>query len=98
MPVRLDLNNPHFQVAWFGLEKNQSLAILRTFRKLLRLEWEDVYRDAGLKWENIQSRRGASGERLYTIRVSDGFRAVVNREGETMRFMELHPDHDGAYR
>lgn len=98
MPIRLDLNNPSFQMRWFELDKNESLAILRVFRKVSRLEWEDVYRDSGLNWEAIQSRRDNDGRRLFTIRLSQKFRAVVSRDGEFMRFLELHPDHDSAYR
>lgn len=53
--VRLDLNNPVFQDGLFGLRKPDRLAALETLKKLSRLTWNQVYRDAGLKWEKIAS-------------------------------------------
>jgi len=51
-----------------------------------------------LRWELIQSRQGPQGERLYSLRVSRSCRAVAWREGDWLRFLSLHPDHDSAYR
>ena len=95
--VRLDLNNPVFQRALFGLTKDQQRSVLTTLRKLLEMTWDQVYKDSGLNWEQIASRTGEQGERLYSLRMGQGFRAVAFREGESMRFVSLHPDHDSAY-
>lgn len=57
------------------------------------MTWNDAYADHGLKWEAVRSMPGR-----FTIRLSQKFRAVVAREGDFIRFMALHPDHDGAYR
>ncbi len=97
MPIQIDLNNPRFQTDYFKLEKNEAFAMFKTFRKLAQLEWDDIYRDSGLHWEAIQSRTGDDGERIFSIRITQKFRAVVQREKNIMRFLELHPDHDSAY-
>lgn len=95
--IRLDLNNPVFQRQLFELEKRDQLAVLRGLRKLSQLTWPTLYSDRGLRREAIVSRKGPNGARLYTIRLSRGFRAVVCREDEWLRFLTLHPDHDSAY-
>ena len=95
--IRLDLNNPVFQRQLFELEKKHQLAVLRVLRKLSQLTWPALYSYRGFRWEAIVSRKGPTGTRLYTIRLSRGFRAVVNREDDWLRFLTLHPDHDSAY-
>ncbi|MGH8602593.1 MAG: hypothetical protein ACREXR_07395 [Gammaproteobacteria bacterium] len=95
--VRLDLNNPVFQEALFRLEKAEQLAMLSTLRKIPELTWDQLYRDQGLKWEAIYSRNGPKGERIYSFRVTKKCRALVYREGEWLRILTLHPDHDSAY-
>jgi DNA-binding MarR family transcriptional regulator len=96
--VLLDLNNPVFQEDLLSLDKDNATRILATLRKLRRLQWTEVYRDKGLRWELVQSRTGPGDQRLYTIRVTQESRALVYREGQYMRFLSLHPDHDSAYK
>jgi hypothetical protein len=96
--VLLDLNNPVFQEDLFSLEKDDAIRILATLRKIRRIQWMEVYKDEGLRWEMVQSKIGPGDRRLYTIRVTDGFRALVCREGRYMRFLSLHPVHDSAYK
>lgn len=96
--VLLDLNNPVFQKSWFALEREEALAVLATLRKLQHLEWEQLYRDRGLRWEAIASRFGPNGQRIYSLRVTRRVRAVAYRDGDYLRLLSLHPDHDSAYR
>ncbi|MBM2838902.1 MAG: hypothetical protein HW415_1527 [Deltaproteobacteria bacterium] len=96
--IFLDLNNPIFQEDLFALEKEEAIRIFGTLRKIKKLSWADVYKDKGLHWELVQSKTGIDGQRLYTIRISQGFRALVCREGQFMRFLSLHPDHDSVYK
>lgn len=96
--VLLGLNNPVFQEDLVALEKEEAFRILGTFRKLKKLSWADVYKDKGLRWELVQSKSGPDNKRLYTIRIGNGFRAIVYREGQFMRFLSLHPEHDTAYK
>jgi len=96
--VLLDLNNPVFQEDLLSLGKDTAASILASLRKIRKLAWSEVYRDKGLRWEMVQSKTGPGGSRLYTIRIDRGFRALVYREGQFMRFLSLHPDHDSAYK
>ncbi len=90
--VRLDLNAPTFQADFVRLETNDLRQTAKTFRKLLEMTWDAVYRDQGLKWEEIKSAKST-----YTLRISQKCRAIVVREGDFMRFLAIHADHDGAY-
>ena len=38
-----------------------------------------------------------SGKTLYSMRMSKSFRAVKMIEGDFIRFVSLHSDHDSAY-
>lgn len=95
--VLLDLNCPELQRQLFALPKPHQLAVLGTLRKLSRMTWDLVYRDPGLRWEAILSRAGPGGRRLYSLRMTRGLRAVALREGDWLRLLSLHPDHDSAY-
>jgi len=96
--IRLDLNNPEFQANLLALDKPQAWAVLQTLRLLQAMTWLQMQTSKGLRWELIQSRQGPQGERLYSLRVSRSCRAVAWREGDWLRFLSLHPDHDSAYR
>ena len=95
--IRLDLNNSEFQANLLALDKPQAWAILQTLRLLQAMTWLQLQQSKGLRWELIQSRQGPQGERLYSLRVSRSCRAVAWREGDWLRFLSLHPDHDSAY-
>jgi hypothetical protein len=96
--VRLDLNNPRFQQDLFELTKEQQRAALLALRKLAAMTWDQVYADQGLKWEAVISRRTESGGQIYSLRMGRGFRALALRDGDWLRLLSLHPDHDSAYR
>jgi len=97
MKVRLDLNNPEFQKELFSLEKEDFTASRNTLKKMVSMDWNQVYHDRGLKWEKIQSIKTDKGRELYTIRLSKKHRAVVYRQNDFMIFVSLHPGHDSAY-
>jgi hypothetical protein len=96
--VELDLNNPQFQAALFRLEKNLIPAFIGTLAKIAQMSWPQVYRDSGLKWELIYSYKGPNGEPRYSLRITQAFRAVAFREGNWMRILTLHPDHESTYK
>ncbi len=95
--ILLDLNNPVFQQDLFNLQKAEALAILKTFRKISQLTWEQLYQDQGLKWEKISSKKGKNGETLYSLRITQKCRGIAVREGDYLRLLSLHSDHDSAY-
>ena len=95
--LRLDLNNPVFQQQLFALSRQQQIQVLKALGKLSGLSWAQVYRDRGLHWEAIHSRKGPHGGRLYSLRMGKAFRGLAWREGDWLRLLSLHPDHDSAY-
>jgi hypothetical protein len=90
--VLLDLNFPAFQDDLLGLDANELRPILKTLRKLKTLDWEAVYRDPGIKWEQVKEAKGK-----FAIRLSLRSRALVRPEGDYMRFVAIHTEHDAAY-
>lgn len=97
MAVKLDLNNPTFQKQLVTLQKEELYRFVQSLGKLQQLTWQQVYQDRGLRWEGITHRSGSKGQRLYTVRITQKFRVLVYREGDFMRFLSLHVDHDSAY-
>jgi len=95
--ILLDLNNPIFQKDLFALSKSETIATLKILRKISQLTWEQLYQDQGLKWELIRSKQGKQSEKLYSLRVTQKCRAVAIREGDYLRLLSLHSDHDSAY-
>jgi hypothetical protein len=89
-------HNTVFQRQFFSLAKKEQGEVLGTLRKWSKMNWDQVYVDHGLKWEIIFSRSGPKEKRLYRFRVGKGFRALVYREGDWMRILSLHSDHDSA--
>lgn len=95
------MNCEEFQKDLFSLEKKEQLALIKTLRKITQLNWNQLYKDAGLKWENIIGKQTASGDRIYSFRFSHRFsqkyRGTALRQGDYLRLLTLHVDHDGAY-
>lgn len=96
--VRLDLNNPEFQKNLLELDKSERNRVLDTLKKILKLEWAQVYRDPGLKWEKITSVRPPMGiDVIYSLRITQARRATAIRAGDFMRLLTVQPDHDTTY-
>lgn len=98
IPIRLDLNNPVFQRQLLELETKQQMAVLRGLQRLSKMTWNELYTHRGCHWEALSSRKGPGGVTLYTMRLRRGFRAVAYRQGDWVRVLTLHRDHDSAYR
>lgn len=96
--VKIDMNNPVFQQGFFELEKTEQTALIKTLKKICKLTWSELYSDIGLKWEAILSKQTKSGERIYSFRFSRKYRATAFRQGDFLRLLSLHVDHDSAYR
>ena len=91
--IKLDLNYPAFQKELFSLDANEIKKLFKTFAKLSKMSWDQLFTDHGLNWEEIKSQSGR-----YTVRVSLQYRAVVVRDAGFMRFQTLVTDHDRAYK
>jgi len=96
--LKLDLNNPVFQKQLFDLAKEKQLSVFKTLRNLSNMTWNQGYQDQGINWELVYSRSGPHNKRLYTLRIGRGFRAVAYRDGQWLRLLSLHPDHDSDYK
>jgi hypothetical protein len=96
--VQLDLNNEVFQRNWLELDKSERNRVTDTLRKILRLSWEEVHRDKGLRWEKITSADPPRGiDAIYSLRITDSRRATAYRDGNFMRLLTIAPDHDSTY-
>lgn len=96
--IKIDMNNPEFQQDFFELEKSEQMAFIKTLKKIRQLRWSQLYSDKGLRWEAISSKHTQSGERIYTFRFSQKYRATALRQGDFLRLLTLHADHDSAYK
>ncbi len=96
--IKIDMNSPEFQRDFFALEKIEQLALIRTLKKVSQPEWTVLYIDSGLKWEAILSRQTKSGDRIYSFRFSQKYRALAIRQGDYLRLLTLHANHDSAYK
>jgi hypothetical protein len=95
--VRLDLNSPEFQDVFFRLEAVELNQVVASLRRLRQLDWNTLYRQTGFRWEAIEHLKAPNGARVYSLRLSQKVRAVGYRDGDFLRLISLHPDHDSAY-
>jgi hypothetical protein len=95
--VRLDLNCPEFQDVFFRLELAELKQVVASLRRLRELEWTALYRHAGFQWEAIEHLKAPNGAKVHSLRLSQRIRAVAYRDGDFLRVVSLHPDHDSAY-
>jgi hypothetical protein len=96
--VRLDLNSPEFQDVFFHLELSELKQVAGSLRRLGELDWSTVYRHPGFKWEAIQHIRTPNGAAAHSLRLNEKIRAIAYRDGDFLRTISLHADHDSAYR
>lgn len=95
--VRLDLNSPEFQDVLFRLESAELKQVVASLRRLRQLDWNTLYQQTGFRWEALQHLRAPNGAGVYSLRLSLKVRAVAYRDGDFLRLISLHPDHDSAY-
>ena len=95
--MKIDLNFPDFQKDLFKLEKKELYALINTFRTLSRMDFDQLRSSPGLRLEQIKKTKTRKGNPIYSIRITRSFRAILAIEGDYLRFISLHPDHDSAY-
>lgn len=96
--VRLDLNSPEFQDVLFRLESAELKQVIAALSRLRELDWATLYRHTGFRWEAIEHLKAPNGAKVYSLRLSQRIRALAFREGDFLRFISLHPEHDSAYK
>ena len=94
--IRLDLNSPEFQDVFFRLELDDLKQVVASLRRLRELDWNSLYRHTGFRWEAIEHLKAPNGAKVYPFRLSQRIRAVAFRDGDFLRLISLHPDHDSA--
>ena len=95
--VRLDLNSPEFQDELFRLPVADLKQVVASLARLRELDWNTLYRHTGFQWELIGHLKGPGGAQVYSLRLSQKIRAIGYRDGDLLRLVSLHPDHDSAY-
>ena len=95
--IRLDLNSPEFQAVFFRLEQDDLKQVVAALRRPRELDWNTLYRHAGFRWEAVEHLKPAEGRKVYSLRLSQRIRAIALREGNFLRLISLHIDHDSAY-
>ena len=96
--MKLDLNFPDFQKDLFKLEKKELYALIKTLQTLSRMDFDQIRRSSGLNLEQIKTMKTRKGNPIYSVRITRSFRATLTIEGDYLRFISLHPDHDSAYK
>ncbi len=95
--MKLDLNFPGFQEDMFKLEKKELHALIRTLRRCAKMDFQQMTQSSGLNVEKIKSMQTEQGHAVYSLRVSRSFRVTFTMQGDFLRCIGLHPDHDSAY-
>jgi hypothetical protein len=95
--VRLDLNSPEFQDVFLRLEPPELKQVVQALERLRALDWNGLYRHTGFRWEAIRHIRTPNDASAYSLRLSERVRAIAYRDGDFLRLISLHPDHDSAY-
>lgn len=96
--VKLDLNSPAFLDVFPRLELVELKQVVASLRRLREIDWNTLYRHTGFKWEAIRHIRTPNDTAAHSLRLSEKVRAVAYRDGDFLRIISLHPDHDSAYR
>ncbi|CAK6518100.1 hypothetical protein [Rickettsia helvetica] len=95
--ILLDMNYPAFQEQLFSLEKIEQHALLATLKKIKQLNWDQLYKDKGIRWELITSKITSKGNNIYSFRFSQKYRGTAYRDGNYFVLMAIFIDHDSAY-
>ena len=94
--VRLDLNSPEFQDVCFRLELGELKQVVASLARLRELDGNNLYRHSGYRWESIEHLKAPNGAKAYSLRLSQKIRAIAYRDGDFLRLVSLHPDHDSG--
>jgi hypothetical protein len=95
--VCLDLNSPQVQGVFFRLEAMELKQVIASLRPLRELDWDSLSTHMGFRWEAIGPVIAPNGATVHSFRLSQRARAVAFRDGDCLRLISLHPDHDSAH-
>ncbi len=95
--VRLDLNAPEFLDELLDLDKTELARVMKALKKLRSMDWETLQSHRGTHWEEIGHVLAPNGKPAHSLRLSQKYRALAYRDGDFLRLISLHLDHDSAY-
>jgi hypothetical protein len=81
---------------FFRLEVAELKQVVASLRRLRGIDWTGLDRHTGFRWEAIEHLKAPNGARVNSLRLSQKVRAVAYRDGNFLRLICLHPDHDSA--
>jgi len=96
--VLLDLNSPVFLDEFLSLDRAELARVVRALKKIRSMDWETFLRHRGSRWEEVSHIVAPDGRPAHSFRLSQKYRALAYREGNYLRVLSLHLDHDSAYR
>jgi hypothetical protein len=82
---------------FFRLELSELKQVVGSLWRLCELDWNTLYRHTGFQWEAVRHIRTPNGAAAYSLRLSEKIRGIAFRDGDFLRVISLHPDHDSAY-
>lgn len=98
-PVRIEVR-PAFDEAVMTAELSIRKAAAKMLQLLHSLDLPQLWSHSGLNFEKLHGMiEPASGEQLYSLRLGSAARAIAClRQGPTLVLVNLHVQHDKAYR
>ncbi len=97
MAIELDLESPEFTKEFEKLSLTQQTKLGEKLARIQSLSWQGFQQTQGYKWEKVRNRESPSGGPMYSFRLSKKHRALAYRDGNLLRVLSLHLDHDSAY-
>jgi hypothetical protein len=95
--VLLDLNNPVFFNDFLSLDQGELARVVKALKKIRAMDWDTFVRHRGSRWEEIGHIVAPHGKSAHSLRLSQKYRALAYRDGDYLRVLSLHLDHDSAY-
>ena len=95
--ILLDLKNPVFLDDFFSLDKTELARVAKALKKIRSMDWETFVKHRGSRWEEIGHIEAPHGGPAHSFRLSQKYRALAYRDGDFLRLLSLHLDHDSAY-
>ncbi len=95
--VVLDLNSPVFLDEFLSLDKTELARVVKALKKIRSMDWDTLAKHRGSRWEEIGHIEAPNGKLAHSLRLSQKYRALACRDGNFLRVLSLHLDHDSAY-
>lgn len=95
--VLLDLNSPVFLDEFFSLDKTELGRVVKALKKIRSMDWDTFIKHRGSRWEELGHIEAPTGKPAHSLRLSQKYRALAYRDGDFLRVLSLHLDHDSAY-